>query len=173
MKIKLVLLLLIFGLSGCFYPPRAKMLPPRSSEVTVPIAYDLAWAAVHSVIVANGYQVITENPDSGLVEAQAVGGFSSKDADCGKLKGIAGKYKAEPDPDASAVYDFKVAPQGAEASVINVHATFTTPLHVPMHPVSDVQCASTGVQEARLLREISTQAAREHRPRFKPVPSES
>jgi len=154
--------------AGCFYPPLQKPLPGRSSEITVPIAYDLAWDAVHSVIVSNGYQIITENPDQGTVEAQAVGGFTLKDADCGKLKGVAGKYHAEPDPDASAVYDFLVKPKGPESSLVTVQATFTSPLHIPMHPVSDVQCVSRGVQEARLLKEISAQAAREHRPEFKP-----
>ena len=168
MKLRLVLMLSLAAITGCFYPPQQKPLPQRSTEVTVPIAYDLAWDAVHSVISSNGYQIIRENPDQGIVEAQAVGAFTLKDADCGKLKGVAGKYRAEPDPDASAVYDFQVKPEGTGASTVGIEATFSAPLHIPMHRVSDEQCVSRGIQEGRLLTEISQQAAQEHRPEFKP-----
>jgi hypothetical protein len=166
MKLRLVLVLSIAAIAGCFYPPQQKPLPGRSTEVTVPVAYDLTWDAVHSVISANGYRVIRENPDQGIVEAQAVGGFTLKDADCGKLKGIAGNYEAEPDPDASAVYDFQVKPKGTGASTVGIQATFSAPLHIPMHPVSDEQCVSRGIEEARLLEQISRQASMEHRPKF-------
>jgi hypothetical protein len=163
--------ILLSVLAGCFYPPIQKPLPARASRVTVALPYDLAWDAVHAVIGQNFYKIVTQNPDGGIVEAQAVGGFTLKDADCGELKGIAGRYLAEPDPNASAVYDFAIKPIGGEASIVSVQATFTAPLHVPLHPPSYEQCVSRGVQEARLLREISRQALREHRPSFAPRPS--
>lgn len=172
MNIRLAQIIAFAVIAGCFYPPQEKPLPAGSTEVTVPVAYDLVWDAIHDVIASNGYRIITENPDQGAIEAQSVGGFTLKDADCGKLKGIAGRYSAEPDPDASAVYDFHVKPNGTDTCAVSVLGTFTGPLHVPMHPVSDVQCVSRGTQEARLLKEISQQAAKERRPEFKPPPSE-
>ena len=51
------------------------------------------------LVERNEYRVITEEPDKGTLEAQAVGGFTLADADCGRLKGIAGKYVAQPDVD--------------------------------------------------------------------------
>jgi hypothetical protein len=156
--------------AGCFYPPAQKPLPVHANEITLPIPYDLGWDAVHAVIVRNDYHVVTENPDAGTIEAQVRGGFTLKDADCGKLKGIGRRYAAEPDPDASAVYDFAVKPKGNEATVVGVQATFSAPLQVPFHPMSGVRCASRGRQEARLLREISAQAHNEHRIDFKPHP---
>jgi len=160
------------AVAGCFYPPRQKPIPATSTEVTLATPYDLAWDAVHTVIKRNGYNVIADDPNNGILETQALGGFTLKDADCGKLKGIAGKYQAEPDADSSAVYNFQIKPRGNEASVVSVQAVFTAPLHIPMHPTSDVQCVSRGVEESRLLKEISEQAANEHRPEFKPPAAE-
>jgi len=161
------------ALAGCFYPPRQKPMPDSSISVTVATPYDLTWEAVHAVIGSNGYNVIADDPNNGIIETQAVGGFSPKNADCGKLKGIAGKYQAEPDADSSAVYNFQVKPQGNEASMVSVQAVYTTPLHIPMHPMSHVQCVSRGFEESRLLKEISEQARNEHRPEFKPPAEES
>lgn len=161
------------ALAGCFYPPRQKPIPASSTSVTLATPYDLTWKAVHAVIERNGYSVIADDPNNGIIETQAVGGFSLKDADCGKLKGIAGKYQAEPDADSSAVYNFQVKPQGNEASVVSVQAVFTAPLHIPMRPMSDVQCVSRGFQESRLMKEISEQARNERRPEFKPPDEES
>lgn len=168
MKIRYALLIIAFAAAGCFYPPQQKPLPTNSTEVTVPLPYDLALGAVHAVIEDNEYRIIAENPDQGVIEAQAVRGFTLQDADCGKLAGIVGKYKAEPPLSSSAVYDFRIKPQGSASSVIGVQATFISPLFVPMHTPSDVQCVSLGVQEARLLKAISDQAAKTHRPEFKP-----
>jgi hypothetical protein len=168
MNMRYALLIIAIALAGCFYPPQQKPLAANSTEVTVALPYDLALGAVHAVIDDNDYRIIGENPDQGVIEAQTVGGFTLHDADCGKLAGIVGKYKAEPPPASSAVYDFRVKPQGKESSVIGVQATFTTPLFVPMHTPSDVQCVSLGLQEARLLKQISDQAAKTRRPEFKP-----
>jgi hypothetical protein len=120
---------------------------------------------VQAVVARNGYHVVTDNPNNGTIEAQAVGGgFTLDDADCGKLRGIGGKVKEEPDPDSSAVYDFHIEAKAAHQSVVNIDATFMAPLHVPLHPLTDIQCVSRGRQEARLLNEIKTEAPKQRRP---------
>jgi hypothetical protein len=161
------------ALAGCFYPPRQKPIPDSSTSVTLATPYDLTWEAVHTVIRRNGYNVIADDPNNGIIETQAVGGFSLKDADCGKLKGIAGQYQVEPDPDSSAVYNFQVKAQGNEASMVNVQAVFTAALHIPMRPMSDERCVSRRFEESRLLKEISEQAKKEHRPEVIPPAGES
>ena len=155
---------LIAIVSGCFYPPQQKPPAPNRTSVTLDLPYDLAWDAVQTVVANDAYRVVTSNPNNGTVEAQQIGGFTLDDADCGKLRGIAGKIKAEPDPDSSVVYDFHVEAKAARTSVVSVGATFTAPLHVPLHPIADEQCVSRGVQEARLLDEIRRQSLLEHRP---------
>jgi hypothetical protein len=164
MKIHQTFLMLAAAACGCFYPPTPRPLPTKSTEVTIATPFDLTWDAVKAVASANNFKVIAENPDRGIVETQATGGFTLAAADCGVLKGIVGKYKAEPDADASAVYNFVVKPQGNEASLVSLQATFTAPLHIPMHRMSDVQCVSRGTEEARLLQQISEQAIAERRP---------
>jgi hypothetical protein len=166
MKIRATCLILAVTAWGCFYPPQQKPLPAKATTVAIATPYDLTWDAVKAVAVANNFNVIAENPNSGILETQATGGFTLAAADCGTLRGIVGKYKAEPDADASAVYNFIVKPHGDEASVVNLQATFTAPLHIPMHQMSDVQCVSRGTEEARLLQQISDQAASERRPFF-------
>lgn len=168
MKIRNVWLMFAAITCGCFYPPEQKPLPLNSTQVTIAVPYDLAWDAVHAVAAANNYKILAEDPNNGILETQATGGFTLAAADCGKLKGIVGKYKAEPDPAASAVYNFQVKPQGNEASVVSLQAAFTAPLHVPMHPMSDVQCVSRGTEESRLLEEVARMTDKEHRPDFIP-----
>jgi hypothetical protein len=153
---------------GCFYPPAQMPADDARDQVTLTIPFDLAWDAVHTVIADNAYRIIAEDPNNGIIETEAKGGFSLKDADCGKLRSIANKYAAEPDPTSSAVYNFAIKPQGNEATVVSVQAIFTSPLQVPIHPMSAVQCVSRGVQESRLLKGIEKQASQERRPEFKP-----
>jgi hypothetical protein len=150
--------------AGCFYPPQEKPPAPNRTSVTVDVPYDLTWNAVQNVVAENDFHVVTSNPNIGTVEAQKVGGFTLDDADCGKLRGIAGKINAEPDPDSSVVYDLHVDAQSEHTSVVSVEATFSAPLHVPLHPISDEQCVSRGVLEAQLLDQIRRQALVEHRP---------
>jgi hypothetical protein len=158
------LIMPLFALtSGCFYPPQQKPPAPNRTTLTVDIPYDLAWDDVQSVVADNLYRVVTSNPNSGILEAQKIGSFTLDDADCGSLRGIGGKIKSEPDPDASVVYDFHVEPKSQHASIVSVEATFTAPLHVPLHPITDEQCVSRGVQEARLLEQIKRQSLLEHR----------
>jgi len=162
MKIGLFIVAFAFT-SGCFYPPQQKPPAPNRTAITVNIPYDLALDAVQTVVSENTYRVVTNNPNDGMIEAQQIGGFTLADADCGMVRGIGAKIKTEPDPDASAVYDFHIQPKSERTSTIDVAATFTAPLHVPLHPVSNVQCVSRGVQEARLVDQIRRQALLEHR----------
>jgi hypothetical protein len=158
-------------LAGCFYPPQQTPLPNSRTHLILHSPYYKTWDAVHEVIIANHYRIITENPDDGSIEAQAAGSFTLADADCGKLKGIGGKYNAEPDPDASAIYDFQIKPRGNEMSTVDVQGTFTAPLHVPMHPVRGEQCVSRGTQEARLLSELAQQVRDNHQLGIRPTPT--
>jgi hypothetical protein len=161
-------LLLALAAFGCFYPPAAKPVADDKYQLTLALPFDLAWDAVHTVIANNGFHIIAEDPNNGIIESQAVTGFSLKDADCGDLRGIATKYHAEPDAGSSAVYNFAVKPHGNEASVVSLQAVFTSPLHVPLRPTGEENCVSRGVQEERLLKQIEQQARTEHRPEFKP-----
>jgi len=156
---------------GCFYSPAAHRPPVSKNQVTLALPYDLAWDAVHSVIHDNGFHINAEDPNQGIIETQS-NHFSLTDADCGQLEGAAGKYSAEPAPDASAVYNFAVRPKGPEASTVTVQTTFTTPVNVPMHPTANVQCVSRGSAEARLLAAVVVQARTEHRESFAPPPPE-
>jgi hypothetical protein len=167
MKLRLALFLLVLALAGCFYPPTQHPVPKAQNQITLKLPFDLAWDAVHTIIAKNDLHIIAEDPDNGIIECQAATGFSLKDADCGKLRGVAGKYRAVPDEGSTAVYNFAVKPQGNEASVIAVQAVFTSSVQVPMHPMSGENCVSRGVQEARLLKQIAVQARKEHRPEFK------
>ena len=160
---------LALAAAGCFYPPAEKPVADATDQITLALPFDLAWEAVHTVIADNGFRIIAEDPNNGIIETQSATGFSLKDADCGDLRGIATRYHAEPDAGSSAVYNFGVKTQGNEASVVSLQAVFTSTLHVPMHPMSDENCLSRGTQEARLFKEIKQQAQREHRPEFKPA----
>jgi len=168
MKLLRYLVPLVLAAAGCFYPPARKPVPDASNQITLALPFDLAWDAVHAVVAANDFHIIAEDPNNGIIESQAVGGFSLQDADCGDLRGIALKYRAEPDPGSSAVYNFAVRPDGNEASIVVLQAVFTSPLQVPLRPMSAENCVSTGAQEAHLLKQIEEQARKEHRPEFKP-----
>ncbi|MGH7987420.1 MAG: hypothetical protein ACREQX_14170 [Candidatus Binataceae bacterium] len=160
--------MLALACAGCFYPPSQSPPPSRRDRVELALPYDLAWQDVHDVIARNHYHVIVEDPNHGIIETQAHGPFTLKDADCGKIRGVAGKFSSQPDIDASAVYNFLVLPHGREASTVSVQAAFTAPLQVPFHARRSVRCVSRGVQEKRLLKEIVRHAQQVHRPVFKP-----
>src|SRR5271156_407519 len=151
------------SVAGCYYPSNLQPPPPAKTQTRVNVPYDLTWDAVHTVVNKNQYKILGDDPNDGIVEAEA-NSFTLADADCGQMKSIANRYTAEPDPGGSAVYNFKVEPAGPEATSLSLNATFSTPLHVPLHPVSDFQCVSRGTQEARLLKEIDAAARAEHRP---------
>jgi hypothetical protein len=166
-----ILPIIMMMLAGCFYPPQQKPLASSRTEITLPLPYDLAWAAVHHVIERNQFRIVIENPDEGMIEVQTVDGFSIADADCGQMTGITGKYDADPGLDSSAVYDFEVQPKGTEATIVRVQATFTAPVHIPFHLPRGEQCLSRGRQEKRLLRAIILQARNEHRVEVTPTPA--
>lgn len=162
--IGLVVVLMLVG-AGCFYPAQQHPLPPATDQVVLDLPYDLAWDAVNSVIAANDFKVSARDPNSGVIEAQSHK-FTLKDADCGKIKGIAGISNAEPNADASAVYNFYVKATGTKTSLVSVTATYTAPLVAPFHPPQSMQCVSTGQAEAHLLEQVTAQAAVTHRPGF-------
>jgi uncharacterized lipoprotein len=151
--------------SGCFYPPTQKPPAPSKDEVTLAQPYDLVWDAVHNVIRENKLRVNADDPNQGIIETET-NQFTLADADCGKLKGVSGKYAAVPDRAATAVYYFKVKPKGHESSIVSVQATFSAPLYIPLHTPRDEQCVSRGKAEARLLRQVTEEAAAIHRPTF-------
>ncbi len=147
--------------AGCFNPPPPPPpAKPEKNQLELQLPYDLAWEAVNAVIIRNDYRVSARDPNNGIVETQVEHGeFTLKDADCGQIKSIAGKFSAEPAEVASAVYNFYVKPTGPRTSLVTVTATFSAPVQVPFRPMQSVQCTSRGVQEARLLKELAQQAA--------------
>ena len=151
--------------SGCFYPPTQKPPAPSKDEVTLAQPYDLVWDAVHNVIRENKLRINADDPNQGIIETET-NQFTLDDADCGKLKGVSGKYAAEPDRAATVVYYFRVKPKGHEASIVSVQATFSAPLYIPLHRPRDEQCVSRGKAEARLLKQVAEEAAAIHRPSF-------
>ncbi len=161
---------MMIAVAGCFYPPQGKPPDESRTHLLLHSPYYKVWDAVHEVIMRNEYRIITENPDDGSIEAQAAGSFTLSDADCGKLRAAGSKYNAEPDPNATALYDFQIKPRGTEMATIDVQATYTAPLHVPLHPMRGEQCVSRGTQESRLLKEIERQALNPHSLSVQPIP---
>ena len=120
--------------AGCFYPPVTQPPPDEQQEVVIPLPYDLAWDAVNAVITENSFHVQAQDMTNGIIEAVGPR-FTLHDADCGKIKSIAGTYTAEPEPNSSSVYNFLVRPRGPEASIVKVRATFNSSVNVPLHQV--------------------------------------
>lgn len=158
-----VLAAAVVGTAGCFYPPASKPPPEAKTSAVIDVPYDLTWDAIHTVVKKNDYKLEGDDPDHGIVEAEAHE-FSLADADCGQLKSIGSRYDADPLPGSSAVYNIRIEPSGPNATAISVNATFSTPVHVPLHPINAFQCVSRGVQETRLLKEIQITAQTERRP---------
>jgi hypothetical protein len=131
----------------------------------IPLPYDLAWDAVNEVVTENSFHVQAQDMTNGIIEA-AGPRFTLHDADCGKIKSVAGAYTAEPEANSSSVYNFLVRPRGPEATLVEVRATFNSPVKVPLHPATDVDCVSHGIQESNLLREVLVEAKKTHRPVF-------
>jgi hypothetical protein len=156
-------LVLIAGIGGCYYPAQIQPPPVAKTKSVVKVPYDLTWDAVHTVVNKNDFKILGDDPNHGIVEAEAHT-FTLADADCGQMKSVSSRYDAEPDAGGSAVYNFKVEPAGPEASSLSVNATYSTPLHVPFHRISDFQCVSRGTQETRLLNDIAETARTERRP---------
>jgi len=162
-RLAIIIGAILLGSAGCYYPAKLQPPNPAKTQTRVNVPYDLTWDAVHAVVSKNEYKILGDDPNDGIIEAEAHS-FTLADADCGQMKSVANRYAAEPDPGGSAVYNFKVEPAGPEATTLSVNATYSTPLHVPFHPVSDFQCVSRGNQEARLLKEIDASAHSARRP---------
>ena len=159
----MAVLTLLVCASGCYYP--AQIQPPKAMQTRATVArpYDLTWDAVHTVVKQSDFRVVADDPNQGIVEVESHT-FTTGDADCGQLKSVGSRFDAQPDPGGSAVYEFKVEPNGPEATNLSVNATYSTPLHVPFHPIANFQCVSRGTQEARLLHRIDAVAQAEQRP---------
>src|SRR5579872_482197 len=151
------------GAAACYYPAKIAPPPVTQTREIVQRPYDLTWDAVHKVVNKHEFKILGDDPTQGIVEAEAPA-FTLGDADCGQMKSVGSRFDAEPDPGGSAVYNFKVQPAGPESTNLSVNATYSTPLHVPLHPITDFQCVSRGTQEVRLLREIDVAAHSEQRP---------
>ena len=150
---------------GCLYPPVTQPPPDAQQEVVIPLPYDLAWDAVNAVITKNSFHVQAQDMTNGIIEAVGPR-FTLHDADCGKIKSVAGAYTAEPEKNSSSVYNFLVRPRGREASIVEVRATFNSSVSVPLHPTADVDCVSHGIQESNLLREVLAEAKTTRRPEY-------
>ena len=166
-RLRLSILAVIAALSavGCLYPPVTQPPPDEQQQVVIPLPYDLAWDAVNGVITENSFHVQAQDMTNGIIEASGPR-FTLHDADCGKIKSVAGAYTAEPEANSSSVYNFLVRPRGTEATLVEVRATFNSSVKVPLHPATDVDCVSHGIQESNLLREVLVEAKKTHRPEF-------
>ncbi len=135
--LRIAALAMIAALAGCIYPPMTEPPSDEQQRVVIPLPYDLAWDAVNSVIQENGLRIQAQDSNHGIIEAVGPR-FTLHDADCGKIKSVVGLYAAEPEPNATSVYNFLVRPHGKEASVVDVRATFNSPVKVPLRPTKDV-----------------------------------
>jgi hypothetical protein len=160
---KIGFVLAVATIAGCYYPPVTQPPPEKKTRTVVPVPYDLTWDAVHTVAKNNDYKIEGDDPDHGIVEAEAHS-FTLADADCGKMRSLGSKYNADPLPGGSAVYNFRVEPAGPQSTELSVIATYSTPLHVPFERITDFQCISRGNQEARLISEVEKAAETAHRP---------
>jgi len=128
---------------------------------------------VNHVIAQNALRIQATDSNAGIIETVGPR-FTLHDADCGRIKSVVGTYPAEPEMNASTVYTFGVHPRGPEASIVQVLATFNSPVKVPLRPTTDVDCISHGIQESNLLRQVLAQAKQTHRPTFnKPLDPEA
>ena len=148
---------------ACYYPAQIQPPLPAKNQTVVTVPYDLTWDALHSVVAQHEFRILGDDPNHGIIEADAHT-FTLADADCGQLKSIGSRYDVVPDPGGGAVYNFHAEPAGPEATTLSVMATFSTPVHIAFHPVSNVECISRGLQETRLLSEIDAAAHSERRP---------
>ncbi len=154
------------ALAGCFnqaIPPAHKAAPGKNS---IRVPYDEVWDATLQVIKNNQLKVQAQDPVHGIVEAQGRN-FTLEDADCGMVGTVLGKVPAEPNDQATVVFNFYLAADGPEATDVSIQATFSTPGNAPFHPVTNFNCVSKGRQEAMLLKQIEEAAARQHRPMYK------
>jgi hypothetical protein len=158
MSMKTIAFVLLSAVAAsCFNPPNAQEPPESKTSAVLPLPFDLTWTAVTEVIKLNDYRIQAQDPNHGILEVLGHR-FTLQDADCGKIESIAGTYPAEPEANATAVYNFKVTPVSNESTRVGVRASYDSPLRVPLHPYQDVQCISRGAEESRLLQQVLAQA---------------
>lgn len=159
----------VIALAGCLYPPVA---PPPSStpptQMVIDAPYDLTWDAVTKVMKDLGYNIVAQDPSHGIIETQGIA-FTLYDADCGIVGTAVGKQVAVPAAGSSSVFNIYLKPAGDEATTVTVQANYSTPIQVPFHPQQNQVCVSTGRRENALLELFKKQAAKTHRPVFKPA----
>jgi hypothetical protein len=132
----------------------------------IALPYDLAWDVVNDVIKRNGLHVDASEPSQrGIIEASGPR-FTLQEADCGTVKSIGGMYAALPESNSTSVYNFLVKPHGPESTMVQVEVSYNSPVKVPFHPATDVDCISRGTDESRILNEIIAQARVTHRPEY-------
>ena len=158
-----VIMLEAVCVAGCLYPPVTQPPPDEQQQVVIPLPYDLGWDAVNTVITQNHFHVQAQDMTNGIIEAVGPR-FTLHDADCGKVKSVAGSYLAEPEANSSSVFNFLVRPRGREATLVEVRATFNSSVSVPLRPTTDVDCISHGIQESNLLREVLVAVKETRRP---------
>jgi hypothetical protein len=172
----IALVLLSAVAASCFNPPVAQEPPESKTSVVVPLPFDLTWTAVTGVIKLNDYRIQAQDLNHGILEVLGHR-FTLQDADCGKIESIAGTYPAEPESDATAVYNFRITPVSNESTRVGVRASYDSPLRVPLHPYQDVQCISRGAEESHLLQQVLAQASVTHPPTYRkpgaPAPTPS
>ena len=164
-RVSVLALIAAVSVTACFYPPVTQPPPDEKQQVVIPLPYDLGWDTVTAVISQNNFHVQAQDMTNGIIEAVGPR-FTLHDADCGKVKSVAGSYTAEPEANSSSVYNFLVRPRGPEATLVEVRATFNSSVSVPLHPATDVDCVSHGIQESNLLREVLAEASKTHRPEY-------
>ncbi len=170
MKISPQLLVLAAAVSistaACFYPPTTVPPPDEKERTLVALPYDLAWDVVNNVIRRNGLHVDASEPSQrGIIEASGPR-FSLQEADCGMVKSIGGTYAALPESNSTSVYNFLVKPHGPESTMVQVEVSYNSPVKVPFHTATDVDCISRGTDESRILSEIIAEARVTHRPEY-------
>jgi len=163
---RMALIVLLLLAVGCFTQPTAQEPAESKTTTVIPLPFDLTWTAVNNVIQQNDFQIQAQDPNHGILEVLGHR-FSLQDADCGKIKSIGGTYAVEPEADGTAVYNFQVKPVSNESTRVTVRASYDSPLHVPFHTNSDVQCTSRGAEESRLLQQILAQARVTHPPAYR------
>jgi hypothetical protein len=177
MKVSPHLLILAAAVSistvACFYPPTTVPPPDEKERTVIPLPYDLAWDVVNNVIKRNGLHIDASEPTQrGIIEA-AGPRFTLQEADCGTVKSVGGAYAALPESNSTSVYNFLVKPHGPESTMVQVEVSYNSPVKVPFHPATDVDCISRGSDESRILNEIIAEARVTHRPEYhktSPVP---
>ena len=173
---RIVYILLLLVGAGCFTQPTAQEPPESKTSTVVPLPFDLTWTAVNNVIRQNDFRIQAQDPNHGILEVLG-NRFTLQDADCGKIESVGTTYAAPAEPDATAVYNFLVKPVSNESTKVIVRASYNSPLRVPFHPNTDVDCVSRGAEESRLLQQVLAQARVTHPPEYRkpgaPAPTPS